>query len=167
MRRQKIQHGGERFFQYEELKSALGKTRNILYLADNPGEIVFDRVLLEEIRRQYPIVAIRFAVKEKPAINDALQKDALDCGIETVAQVISSGSDAPGTLLPLCFEFFQSMFWEADMVISKGQGNYETLSDAERPISFMLLAKCPVIANHIGCKVNEVILHYTNNNVHK
>ncbi len=164
--RQKIQHGGERFFQFKELKSALGKTRNILYLADNAGEIVFDRVLLEEIRRQYPTVDIRFAVKEKPAINDALQKDALDCGIETVAQVISSGSDAPGTLLPLCSESFQSMFWEADMVISKGQGNYETLSDAKRPIFFMLLAKCPVIANHIGCKVNDVILHYTNNNVH-
>ncbi|MBN2103205.1 DUF89 family protein [bacterium] len=162
---QKIQHEGARFFKYEEFKSELAQIDNILYLADNAGEIVFDRVLLEVIHQQYPKIEIYFAVKEKPAINDALEKDARDCGIGTVAQVISSGSDAPGTLLSLCSASFQKLFWNADMVISKGQGNYETLSGVNRPVFFLLLAKCPVIANHIGCRVGDVILSYQNKNV--
>jgi len=156
--KEKIQHEGARFFQYHEFQSALEHAGNILYLADNAGEIVFDRVLLEVIHRQYPEIEIYFVVKETPAINDALEKDALDCGIHTVAQVISSGSDAPGTLLHLCSESFQKKFQSMDMVISKGQGNYETLSGVNRPLFFLLLAKCPVIANHIGCGVGDVIL---------
>ncbi len=155
---QKIQHEEVRFFQYDAFKLALKQAKNILYLADNAGEIVFDRVLLEVIREQHPKIKIRFAVKEKPAINDALMQDALDCGIHEVAEVISSGSDAPGTLLPYCSVSFRNLFREADMIISKGQGNYETLSGEERPIFFLLLAKCPVIADHIGCRVGDVIL---------
>ena len=153
-----IRHEGAQFFQYDEFKSGLKRVGNILYLADNAGEIVFDRVLLEVIRQQYPDIEIRFVVKEKPAINDALVKDATDCGIQTVAEVISSGSDAPGTLLPYCSKSFRKRFQEADMVISKGQGNFETLSDVKRPIYFLLLAKCPVIAEDIGCRVGDVIL---------
>jgi uncharacterized protein with ATP-grasp and redox domains len=154
----RIKHEEVQFFQYNAFKTALKKSKNILYLADNAGEIVFDRVLLEVIRRQYPDIDILFAVKEKPAINDALQKDAMDCGIPTVAQVISSGSDAPGTLLPFCSDSFRKIFRDIDMVISKGQGNFETLSDVKRPIFFLLLAKCPVIARDIGCQVGDVIL---------
>lgn len=155
-----IQHEGARFFQDGAFLSALKNAKNILYLADNAGEIVFDRVLLEVIREKFPEIKIRFAVKEKPAINDALKADAVLCGLPEVAEVISSGSDAPGTLLPLCSESFQKLFRDADMVISKGQGNYETLSDVDRPVFFLLLAKCPVIADHIGCRVGDVILSY-------
>jgi uncharacterized protein with ATP-grasp and redox domains len=154
----KIRHESAGLFQFDEFKSTLKQAKNILYLADNAGEIVFDRVLLEIIRKQYPEIKIRFAVKEKPAINDALVQDALDCGIHEVAEVISSGSDAPGTLLPYCSDAFRNLFLEADMVISKGQGNYETLSGELRSVFFLLLAKCPVIADHIGCKVGDIIL---------
>jgi len=155
-----IRHEESRFFQLENFREALSRAQTILYLGDNAGETVFDRVLLEEILRQYPEKEMIFAVKDQPAINDALMKDALDCGIQTVARVVSSGSDAPGTLLPLCSESFQKIFRNADMVISKGQGNFETLSGVERPVFFLLLAKCPVIANHIGCRVGDVILWY-------
>lgn len=157
---QKIQREGAAFFQYDTFKSSLMHAGNILYLADNAGEIVFDRVLLEEIHKHYPEIEISFVVKGQPAINDALEKDALDCGIHTVARVISSGSDAPGTLLPYCSDSFRQLFQDADMIISKGQGNFETLSDANRPIFFLLLAKCPVIAAHIGCHVGDIILLY-------
>lgn len=155
-----IQREGARFFQDGTFLSALKNAKNILYLADNAGEIVFDRVLLEVIRKQFPKIKIWFAVKEKPAINDALMKDAVACGLPDAAEVISSGSDAPGTLLEYCFESFLEIFRNADMVISKGQGNFETLSDADRPIFFLLLAKCPVIADHIGCQLGDVILLY-------
>ncbi|MFC1569405.1 DUF89 domain-containing protein [bacterium] len=153
-----IQHEETRFFQFDAFKSALKKSKNILYLADNAGELVFDRILLEEIKRIDSNMEISVAVKEKPAINDALIKDAVQCGITEVAQVISSGSDAPGTLLPFCMESFRELFKNADMVISKGQGNFETLSNEDRPIFFLLLTKCPVIADHIGCSVGDVIL---------
>ncbi len=154
----KIQQEDSRLFQYQSFRYMLEKADNLLYLADNAGEIVFDRVLLEVIYERYPNLKIHFAVKEKPAINDAMMKDAKDCGIDKIAEVISSGSDAPGTLLPYCSENFKVLFQKADMVISKGQGNYETLSDVERPVIFLLLAKCPVIASHLDCQLRDVIL---------
>ncbi|MBN1893859.1 DUF89 family protein [bacterium] len=158
----KIRQEQSRFFQYQAFRDALKKSKTLLYLADNAGEIVFDRVLLEVIREKFPAVKMRFAVKEKPAINDALEKDARDCGIDRIAEVISSGSDAPGTLLPLCSESFRKIFFESDVVISKGQGNFESLSGVRRSVFFLLLAKCPVIARHIGCRVGDVILlHHT------
>ncbi|NQT25550.1 DUF89 family protein [candidate division KSB1 bacterium] len=153
-----IQREGARFFHDGAFLSTLKQSKSILYLADNAGEIVFDRVLLEVIRKQFPQIRIWFAVKEKPAINDALMKDAVMCGLPEVAEVISSGSDAPGTLLQFCSESFRKIFQDADMVISKGQGNFETLSGVDRPIFFLLLAKCPVIADHIGCCVGDIIL---------
>lgn len=151
------------FFQYEAFTTALAKTKTILYLADNAGEILFDRLLMEEIKKLDPAKEIIVAVKDKPAINDALLQDAIDCGVDKVAEIISSGSDAPGTLLDLCFEPFLKVFHEADMVISKGQGNYESLSGVQRPMFYLLLAKCPVIAEHIGCRVGDVILLHQNN----
>ena len=126
--------------------------------------MVFDRVLLEDIKRLYPDKKMTFAVKDKPVINDALLKDAVDCGIDRMAKVISSGSDAPGTLLPLCSKSFLKIFKQADMVISKGQGNFESLSSAGRPVFFLLLAKCPVIANEIGCRVEDVSMLYYRGN---
>ena len=153
-----IQREGARFFQDGAFITALKKSKSLLYLADNAGEIVFDRVLLRVIRKQFPKMDIRFAVKEKPAINDALMQDAEMCGIPEVAEVISSGSDAPGTLLAYCSASFLDLFHKSDMVISKGQGNYETLSGVNRSIFFLLLAKCPVIADHIGCEVGDVLL---------
>jgi len=155
---QKIKQESRHLFQYQSFKTQLENAKNLLYLADNAGEIVFDRVLLEEIHEKYPNLKICFAVKEKPAINDAMMKDAKDCGLDKVAEVISSGSDAPGTLLPYCSDDFNLLFQKADMVISKGQGNYETLSDEDRPVFFLLLAKCPVIANHLQCELRDVIL---------
>ena len=155
-----IQNVNPLFFQYDRFKSALARSKSILYLADNAGEVVFDRILLEVMHQEYPGTEIRYAVKEKPAINDALMKDAQDCGISGIADIISSGSDAPGTLLSFCSESFLNLFKSADMVISKGQGNFETLSAVDRPVFFLLLAKCPVIANHIGSRIGDVILFY-------
>ena len=153
-----ITNGGSAFFEYEKFKSALIKANTILYLADNAGEIVFDRILMEEIKKNYPEKKLIFAVKEKPAINDALLKDALDCGIGEIAEIISSGSDAPGTLLPYCSQSFIKTFKSADLIISKGQGNYESLSGSKQPIFYLLIAKCVVIAEHIGCQTGDIVL---------
>ncbi len=147
-------------FDYAKFKNTLKKSKDILYLADNAGEVVFDRILIEEIKRMDPGKKIIYAVKEKPVINDALKKDALFCGIDKLAKVISSGSDAPGTVLSLCSGKFLKIYKNASMVISKGQGNFEALSGTKRPVFFLFMAKCPVIAQDVGCRIGDVILFY-------
>ncbi|NQT33269.1 MAG: DUF89 family protein, partial [Candidatus Omnitrophica bacterium] len=147
-------------FDYTRFKRVLRRAKNILYLADNAGEVVFDRILIEQIKSMDKDKQIIYAVKEKPVINDALKGDAEDCGIGKIARIVSSGSDAPGTVLSLCSKDFLSMYRRADMVISKGQGNFEALSETRRSVFFLFMAKCPVIAKDVGCKVGDVILRY-------
>ena len=79
-------------------------------------------------------------------------------GLTEVVNVIDNGSDAPGTILESCSETFRHRFDEADLVIAKGQGNYETLSDVDKDIFFILRAKCPVIAQHLGCEIGSSVL---------
>ncbi|MCP4651876.1 MAG: DUF89 family protein [Candidatus Omnitrophica bacterium] len=153
-----IKKEGERLFNYQSFKRVLKRAKTILYLADNAGETVFDRVLIEEIKKMDTKKEIVYAVKEKPAINDALIEDALFCGIDKSAKVISSGVDAPGTVLSLCSKEFLKLYRKADMVISKGQGNFEALSAVKRPIFFMFMAKCPVIAREVNCEIGNIIL---------
>lgn len=147
-------------FDYEDFKEALDKTDRILYLADNAGEVVFDKILIEEIRKLDSPRGrqIFYVVRDRPVINDALVEDAHACSIEEVAEVVSSGSDAPGTILELCSQEFLKLYEQARMIISKGQGNFEALSDEDKPIFFLLKAKCSVIAKDIGCRMGDVIL---------
>lgn len=136
-----------------DLRLAVDRAQSILYVADNAGETVFDRLLIEELGK--PVI---YVVREKPVINDAVCEDALAAGIDEVADIISSGTDAPGTILNLCSERFLKIYQAAELIISKGQGNYEGLSDEPRPIFFLLKAKCPVIARDIGVDVGDIIV---------
>jgi damage-control phosphatase, subfamily I len=128
---------------------------HILYLGDNAGESVFDRLLIETIGKP-----VTYVVRGRPIINDVTEEDAIDSGLDKVATIISSGTPAPATVLPLCTKDFIKRFESADMIISKGQGNYEGLSECKRPIFFLLKAKCPVIARDIGVCENDIILKY-------
>ena len=142
-------------FDYEMFKSKLSSSKNILYLGDNSGEAVFDKILIEELN-----IPIIFATRETPIINDLTIKEAKQIGIDKIAEVISSGSKAPGTILGQCNDEFIKLFNNADMIISKGQGNYEALSDVDRDIFFLLKAKCPVVARHLNVKVDDIIFKY-------
>ncbi|HLB73420.1 MAG TPA: ARMT1-like domain-containing protein [Sedimentisphaerales bacterium] len=133
---------------------AVNQAERILYLADNAGEIVLDRLLIEQL----PIERVTVAVKGAPVINDATMEDALLAGLPRIVEVIDNGSDAPGTILESCSQTFRGRFEDADLIIAKGQGNYETLSDLDKNIFFILKAKCPVIAVDLGCEVGEMIL---------
>ncbi len=138
----------------EELAGAAKQAKDILYIADNAGEIVFDRLLIEQL----PLAKLTLAVRGSPVINDACGEDAEAAGLTDMVEVIDNGSDAPGTILQSCSEGFRLRFARADLIIAKGQGNYETLSDANKDIFFLLKAKCPVIADHIGCEVGSLLL---------
>lgn len=139
---------------YEEFRSALTGARTLLLIGDNAGETVFDRLLIETLEGIHVI----YAVRESPIINDATLEDAEKSGLCTVAEVISSGCTTPGTLLSECSEQFRSVFAKADVVISKGQGNYETLTDTlARPVFFLLKAKCEIMAQQLGVEVGDLV----------
>ncbi len=140
-------------FDYQVFKKALGQADEVLYLGDNAGEIVFDRLLIEQLSK--PVV---FVVRGAPVINDATLDDAQVAGIDQVAKVISSGIAVPGTILRLCSKKFLQHYEKASVIISKGQGNYETLSEEKRSIFFLLKAKCPVIARHLEVEVGDIVL---------
>lgn len=146
---------GQKFalFDYKSFQEELKKAKTILYIGDNAGESVFDRILIERMGKK-----TMYAVRETPVINDVIVEDAIASGLDEVAEIISSGSHAPGTIRSSCSPAFNRIFDEADLVISKGQGNYEGLSDEKRSIFFMLKAKCPVIAKDLGVMENDIVL---------
>jgi uncharacterized protein with ATP-grasp and redox domains len=135
------------------LRKALDSAKEILYLSDNAGETVFDRVLIEML--DVPVV---YAVKGGAALNDALREDAEAAGLDKVATVVDNGASTMGTILNLCSRDFQHRFAAAELVVAKGQANYETLSEEGSRVFFLLQAKCPVIARDIGVPVGSIIL---------
>jgi uncharacterized protein with ATP-grasp and redox domains len=154
--RQSVQHALSEPFVGETnaLRQAVSAAQDILYIADNAGEIVFDRLLIAQL----PPAGVILAVRGAPVINDATMADARATGLDTLVAVIDNGSDAPGTLLDDCSEAFLQCYHRADLIIAKGQGNFETLSDAPGNIFLLFQAKCPVIAAHVGQPVGTHIM---------
>lgn len=143
---------------YAAFLHAVQNAKRVLYLCDNAGEIVFDLVLIETLRGLGKEVVA--AVKGAPVINDATLEDARTTGLHRWAsEVIDNGNDGIGTLLELCSERFLQEYRAADMIISKGQANYETLVQ-ERDVRtfFLFMVKCPVVANSLKRKNGDIIL---------
>jgi len=140
-------------FDYTAFKKVLNKAENVLYIGDNAGESVFDKLLIKQLKKP-----VKYAVRSQPIINDVTMQDALDSGLDEVAELIDSGSMAPGTILRYSTPEFLEIYQKADLVISKGQGNYEGLSDENRTIFFLLKAKCPVIAGDLGVNEGDIVL---------
>lgn len=140
-----------------ELFRAADAAERILFLADNAGEIVLDRLLIEAL----PYQKITVAVRGRPILNDALRGDAILAGIAELVPVIDNGSDAPGTVLADCSDEFLEHFQRADLIISKGQGNYETLSRVDAPIFFLFTVKCPLVADQMGEPTGTLIAKRT------
>ncbi len=136
----------------EKLKTA----KNLLVIADNAGETVFDRILAEHFKH----LDITYAVRSGPIINDATVQDALASGLGDCTRVISTGCSTPGVILEETSREFMEVFNSADIVFSKGQGNFEAISDPGRPLFYLLKAKCTVIAREFGVALNEYIFKY-------
>ena len=142
----------------ETFREAVEKARSILYLADNAGEIVFDQLLIEQLSPD----RVTLVVRGGPVINDATLADARDAGLDQVVRVIENGSDAPGTILDDCSPEFRSRFDSADLIIAKGQGNYETLNEAPGNIFFLFKVKCTVVAGYASQPVGMQMLVRSN-----
>jgi uncharacterized protein with ATP-grasp and redox domains len=138
-----------------DLRSRVASADDVLYLCDNAGEIAFDRLLIEEL----PCRHVTAAVRGLPIINDATLEDAGRVGLTRVAEVISNGDGTPGTVLGECSAEFRERFAAADVVISKGQGNYETLSgETKEGLFFLLRVKCPTVARDLACGIGDLVI---------
>jgi len=142
---------------YDVFYEKLAQSNSILFLGDNAGEIVWDKILIEELLNLFDL-DIMYAVRGLPILNDVTMEDAEYVGMAKLVKVISNGSEAPGTLLNRCSEEFVSRFRKSDLILSKGQGNYESISRENRPIFFLLNVKCPVIAQDTRCDIGDIIL---------
>ena len=137
------------------LRDDLKQATSLLYIGDNCGEIVLDKLFLSFIN----VPEMYFAVRDRPIINDVTFEDANLVGIDRVAKVISTGDDAPGVVWNSASEEFKDIFMNADVIISKGQGNLEGLMDIPCDnIYFLLVTKCELIAEQIGTKKGEFIV---------
>ena len=141
-----------------QFKNSVAKASRILYVGDNAGEVVFDRLFIETIKQSFSHVEITFVVRGTPILNDVTLEDARQAGMDQAAGVVANGSDAPGCLLDDCSEEFHEHLSRADLLISKGQGNYETLSELPHEVYFLLKAKCAVIARDIGAAQGDLLL---------
>lgn len=145
---------------YAAFQENIAGASRILYLGDNAGEIVFDRMLIEELHQYKEGLEITFVVRERPIINDVTMKDAVDTGIDRVATCISNGSDTPSTHISRSPAHLESLFRTADVIISKGQGNFEALSGEQGNIFFMLKAKCSLVAKLLRVHTDDAVLKH-------
>lgn len=144
---QEVERDGLHVDDCDSLADALSHARSLLVLGDNCGEIALDRLLIETVRQIYPHLQVRYGVRGAPAVNDATRDDARLVGMEEVAEVIDNGDNLLTTMLCRCSPAFVEAFYDADVIIAKGMGNFEGLMNCDRGnIWFMLISKCAAIA---------------------
>jgi hypothetical protein len=151
---------------YQALRRAVQTHSQVLYLIDNAGEIVFDRLLIEEIERLGR--GVTAVVKGLPVLNDATMADAREAGLTGICSVIDNGCDCVGTILEYATPQFNRVFDAATLVISKGQGNFETLlslgeKGRGKEIFFLFQAKCDVVSRALGVAPGAMLLSHSSN----
>ncbi|MDR0912008.1 MAG: ARMT1-like domain-containing protein [Methanobrevibacter sp.] len=157
----------------EEFKKTLKKHDKVLYLADNTGEIIFDKLLIEYLIKHYNLKII-YAVKENPILNDACLEDGRMIGLDKITELITTGTDSIGIVYEYLSPEFRKIFNESEFIISKGLGNYEGLTEImdkeiinkeiidkqikQKDIYCLLCAKCSAIAKDLNVKYHDMVL---------
>jgi uncharacterized protein with ATP-grasp and redox domains len=147
---------------FKELKDRLEKSSLLIYLGDNCGEIVFDKLLIETIKAHHEL-DVAYVVRSVPALNDATLMEAEFIGMGDTAAIVENGIDGPlpGTMLSRCSQHLQSLWSRADLVISKGGGNFDSLDEEENlttPVYYMLMCKCAPYQRFFNVPINHPIL---------
>lgn len=139
----------------QDLDVAIKKAHRIMFISDNAGEIALDKLLVNKMDKK----KVTYVVKGSAIVNDATMSDAVEVGMDQLVTVIDNGAGTQGTLLELCSDTFKKAFDDSDLIIAKGQANYETLCDInDKNFYFLLRAKCNVIAESIGCPQGSFVL---------
>ena len=135
---------------YQSFTEDLKTAKKLVYLTDNCGEVVLDKLLMETIKQTAPHLEITIIVRGEPVLNDATMEDALQVGLETCGKVIPNGTNIAGTYIPWVSAEAKSALDEADLLISKGQGNFESLHGCSRNIYYLFLCKCQWFMERFG-----------------
>ncbi|WP_456403947.1 damage-control phosphatase ARMT1 family protein [Hydrogenimonas sp.] len=144
----------------EALRERLATAERLLLVGDNVGEHLFDRVLLQRLRRLYPDLIMGYAVRGRPIINDVTRRDAEEAGIAEVAEIVDSGVDTPGFDFGRLSREARQWYERADLVIAKGMGNYESMNDASRkPTYYLMKVKCHVVASSLGRQIGDILCY--------
>lgn len=149
---------------YNRFESLLSKAKKILYFTDNAGEIVFDRLFVRTLKKKYPGIEVVFVVRSLPTLNDATLKEALEVGLDQVGTLMENGIDGPfpGTCLKRCSKALQTLIDHSDLIIAKGGGNFDSLSEEIQglkiPVTFMLLSKCRPLNNWFQKNLHEPVM---------
>ncbi len=144
---------------FASLKSDLRKAKKLLYLGDNAGEIVFDKIFISTITSEFPDLQVDFATRGAAILNDITEEDAYLVGMDSYAHIINNGTDMPGTVLEHCSDSFKQAFNNADVIIAKGQGNFESLHETRSGnIYYIFLCKCNLFMERCGLLKNEIVL---------
>jgi len=143
---------------FTEFNQALCDAKNVVILGDNVGEHIFDYMFVEVLKELYPDVNYTYMVRGNPIINDVTMKEARECGFDKLCNLVDSGVNTPGFAYSRANEKAKKLFDNADLVISKGMGNYECLSPSHRKnICFLLKVKCGVVANSLGQEIGDIV----------
>lgn len=143
---------------FESFEKALTGAKTLLYILDNAGEIVFDSWLIQEIKRRFSSLEVIAAVRSTPVINDVTMDDARQVGLTEICPVVDSGSSLPGTVLTACSQRFRDLFQKADLILSKGQGNFEGLCQEPKEGLFLsLTAKCDPVSQFLGIEKGRTV----------
>jgi damage-control phosphatase, subfamily I len=156
---QRVVHADLAIDDSPQLRRDVQAASTVLYVGDNCGEIVTDKLFIEIMNHPN----IYFAVRGSPAINDVTVDDATTIGMDQWANIVTTGDDAPGAVWETASDDFRKLFLTADVVIAKGQGNLEGLIDVKHTIYFLLVTKCDLIANRVGAKTGDFIVKKTDN----
>ncbi|MDD3028137.1 MAG: ARMT1-like domain-containing protein [Erysipelotrichaceae bacterium] len=136
----------------------LGAARSLLYLGDNCGEIVLDKIFIKKIKELFPQLQVTFACRGFPVVNDATMVDVKQVGLDQVCQVIDNGDSSLGTVYHRVSPSFRQLFDEADIIISKGQGNLESLmADCPEKIFFLFMVKCELVGDPLGLEMYDIV----------
>lgn len=141
----------------ENLKTDISQATSLLYIGDNCGEICLDKLLLKRIKALNPNISLYFATRGEPVVNDSIEEDAYKVGIDEYATIISNGDYSLGTVLSRVSQEFLDVYQKADVVIAKGQANFECLSEEKKNIYFLLMVKCAVISHYIGIPEKSLV----------
>ena len=128
--------------EYRNFLRELSSAKKLVYLTDNCGEVVLDKLAVKILKEKYPNLDITVIVRGYPVVNDATMEDAEEIGLTDLVRVIGNGSNVGGTWIPGITSEARDLLYDADLIIAKGQGNFETLNDCGLNIYYLFLCKC-------------------------
>lgn len=145
---------------FQKFEKMLSGKKEILYICDNAGEIYFDYFFSREILRAFKHLNIFFVVRSFPVINDATLQEAREAGLDTVGTILTTGNDEIGLPLDKVNPDIMKIWERKPLIISKGQGNFETLNQYKGDIFFLLKAKCPIVARELEVNIYDIVFKY-------